>query len=382
LFEAFLIKNDMINQSIVTSCFENLFGYEQTTNSDYPTLATNILTGVGGRNIQQLHPLLTTENLHNCAPKNANFSDYLRKKRINSIEKLIDNIYTAKQLNENSKELLSEVRLYEGSGNFLNKIIKQNRFVGFKIDMIQSDLSLMIKSIGLQLTELNPNFKLYVYHTSKLEPIGTIDIIHNKAVSFSWFTIATQILPEIKGSYYIGYYESDLIGQAIYRDNNLTVSPACNSCSPVNYNLFQSWSKFVNLQSFYVDIDNLNNDKTKWTTESEVYINNTNFGLNLQISVICDLSGLFCRNKELFRDALGKQLTVDFLNEIAYSNRDNQLREKLVQMAFIALGDETNGVKKELEKAVKAINYGTSDINQLCLPCQNNALKIKYKSRD
>lgn len=376
----------MYNQAKITECLRNLIGFEQSSSSDYPTLSDNIIISNSGLTVQSLHPLLNIENLYNCAQLlDKDFSKYLYDKRDSAIIKLINNIYTAKHLNENSRELLTEVKMYEGAGNFSELIVKTGRFVGFRLENIQKDLALLIRSIGLQFDTLNPDFKLYVYHSSMSEPVATIAIKHNKVVSFTWFALSEtdkQILSAVEGSaYLVGYYEDDLLGQAIKREQYFMRQPSCSSCEHLNLALYKKWSQYFSIRPFYVNSDDLKSDKTKWEEDAELYIDGTNWGLNLAISVICDVSDLFCRNREIFTDALAKQITVEFLNDLLFSTRDNQNKQKVFQAVLYALGDNNNpGVKAELEKSLKAINFTTSDMNTICLPCQDDTYRINYRS--
>jgi hypothetical protein len=382
----FLKLRKMYNQAKITECFRDLIGFEQSSSTDYLTLSDDIVISNSGLTVQLLHPLLNIENLYNCAQLlEKDFSKYLYDKRDAAIIKLINNIYTAKQLNENSRELLTEVKMYEGAGNFSELIVKNSRFVGFRLENIQKDLALLVRSIGLQFDTLNPDFKLYVYHSSKSDPVAIIEIKHNKAVSFTWFALSEinkQILSASEGSaYLVGYYEDDLQGQAIKREQYFMRKPGCSSCEHLNLALYKKWSQYFSIRPFYVGYEDLKSDKTKWEEDAELYVDGTNWGLNLAISVICDVSDLFCRNREIFIDALGKQIAVEFLNDILFSTRDNQNKQKIFQAVLYALGDNNNpGAKVELEKAIKAVNFTTSDLNTICLPCQDDAYRINYRS--
>lgn len=371
----------MFNQNAIITCLKSLIGVAPHSNNDYPEISDELQVSESGLVIQQLHPLLSIENLYNCSQDivDEDFVSYLEKRRETAIVKLMSNLYTAKHLNENSRELLTEVKMYEGVGNYSDLIVKQNRFVGYRIENIGKDLSLLIRHIGLQLDKVNPDFKLYIYKANGSTPT-VVDIAHNKVVSFVWFNFDAQYL-QSGTDYLIGYYESDLVGQAIKKEQYLTKEPKCSTCNASNLALYQKWSKFLSIRPFYVNSDDLNEDKTKWEESAEIYSDGNNWGLNLAISVICDVSGLFCRNRELFVDALGKQIVVEFLQDMIYSTRDNQLKQKLFQSALYAMGDNQNpGAKHELEKAIKALNFSTSDMNTICLPCQDESYRINYRS--
>ena len=370
----------MFNHTTVVNCLANLIGFAPHTKTDYPAMSDGLKISESGISVQQLHPLLTIENLYNCSQDLGNdFLTYLGKRRETAIIKLLNNLYVSKQLNENSRELLTEVRMYEGVGNFSDTIVKQGRFVGYRIENIQQDLSLLIRHCGLQLDSENPDFELYIYAANGCEPT-TIEIAHDKPISFSWYNFDAKIL--VAGTdYLIGYYESDLVGQAIKKEQHLTKEPQCSTCEATNLKLFKKWGQFISIRPFYVNADDLKVDKTKWEESAEIYVDGNNWGLNLAISIMCDVSGLFCRNRELFIDSLGKQIVVEFLQDMLFSTRDNQLKQKLFQSALYAMGDKDNpGAKAELATAIKALNFSTSDMNTICLPCQDETYRVTHRT--
>lgn len=371
----------MINQTYINDCLSSLFGYEQGNDPNTPTLNEAVLKTASQRNINALHPLLSMSNLINLVNKFDDFNQFLYKKRQNAIEKLTSSIMQQKNMYDNAKELVSNLKMYDGVGNWNEKILKDNRFVGYKLQLKQPDLSININQIGLQIDTTNPTFKLYFYHSSKFEAIATREIVHNKTNSFAYYEIESVVLPYITDGYYIvGYYESDLNGQAINKRQNF---PPCLSCNQTNAELYSNWSKYVEVNTISIASENLNEDLTKWQDTYEVITTNTNYGLNLSFSVYCDLSTFFCNNKYLFTDILGKAIVIELLKDLAFSDRFNQTERRVSQMATYALGNKENnqvGLESEFSQAIKAFNVNLSGLNKLCLPCENNKFKLTYGS--
>jgi hypothetical protein len=378
----------MIDNAVITDCFEDLIGFEQAASeSGIPSLDEDMLITESGKKVPKLHPLLSLENLYNCSVyPSAQFNDYLKQRRKDAIMNLIAALYSKKNLSGISRELLTDVKMYDGTGNFQNIIVKLDRFVGYRITSHYKNVALSLRSLGLQLTEINGITKIYVYHSSQVDPVEEISVNHSKANSFEWLSFDRIVLPFIKGGYYfIGYYESDITGQAIKREQWFKRSPSCYSCEHADFELYNQWSNYITIEPFYVDAGSfeLNENRPKWNEGVELFSDGTNWGMNLAISVICDPSNLFCQNREMFTDALGKQIAVEFLNDLAYSTRDNQQKQKISQLAFFALGNKDNGqagMLTELEKSIKGLNFNTSDLDKVCLPCQNEGMKIKIKS--
>lgn len=101
--------------------------------------------------------------------------------------------------------------------------------------------------------------------------------------------------------------------------------------------------------------------------------------MNFKIQVGCDISDLICRNKLAFADALRKQVIHDLIRDMAFSMRDNQKKEKVSQMAHYALENKENntkGIVKELEEAVKAVSFDLSSLSSVCLPCNDGGSGI------
>ena len=284
-----------------------------------------------------------------------------------------------KQIYETATELLAEVKMFDGSGNKNDKIVKQGRFCGFKITGKYQDIALLIKSIGFQATQTQTKLPIYVYHSSKEEYVYKFEIDYTKANSFQFISIIRKTLSSIEGGYWIiGYYDEDVQGQAI---NKSQIFTGCSSCGLVDY--FSKWNKYVTIQPFYVTADNLDGTN-KWIEQAEINIDNTNLGLNIQFSLYCDYSGLFSRNAEIFTDALGAKIALTFLEDIFYTAQKNQTAIVDAQKAGWALGDpqkREGGMYDVYKKSIKALDFSTSELSPVCLPCKQNGLRLKITSR-
>lgn len=371
----------MIDNAKIVASFRDLIGFNQRTGTTVPALNNNLLVSSSGKKVQLLHPILSLENLYGCWDKQGDFSTWLYNLRDNSIMNLTSALYNFKNINRVSKQLLSEVSMFEGSGNFNNKIVNQGRFCGLRVYTTEKDISLIINRIGLQFTDVNAEFPIYIYHSSQADPLATLTINQDKSNSFKWYNIDRQVLPFIEGGYYIiGYYEGDISGQAISRDVNLSVAP-CN-CDPVNYASWAKWSKFTRIQPIFIKNENINSDQTKWNDTYEVEYFNSNWGLNITLSAFCDPSDIFVRNNFLFVEALARQIVRDFATILKYSSSDNTVKERLATDSMFALYGDGNGTgaEKDYKEAIQALSFEISDINPVCLPCDNNAFRVRHTS--
>jgi hypothetical protein len=136
-------------------------------------------------------------------------------------------------------------------------------------------------------------------------------------------------------------------------------------------------NKYVNVQPFYV---NSPTPGELWDETTEVLVNDSNFGINLQFSIQCDISNWLCQNTNVFAGALMQQVTVELLNQMAFSLRSNTLKERAAQLAASALDNQEggqHGEAKKLTQAIAAMSFDLSRVNSICLPCDTrNTVKM------
>jgi hypothetical protein len=270
-------------------------------------------------------------------------------------------------------------------GSLARKVTKLSRFVCFRINPKYPDTVISINYAGFQFDTANPAFDLYVYHSSQSDYLKKITLDISTPINFTWKQLAETLTLSFNSSayndggyFYIGYYEDDLVGQAIWKEQNFA-GPGCSSCNNIDIYLQRQWGKFVAIQPCYVEEAWLDDDKKMFDEEKVIEVNNQNWGMNFKIQVGCDISDLICRNKLAFADALRKQVIHDLIRDMAFSMRDNQKKEKVSQMAHYALENKENntkGIVKELEEAVKAVSFDLSSLSSVCLPCNDGGSGI------
>lgn len=412
----------------IQECLFGLIGFQQPVDPSLPTLAASLTTSTTGLLYNNYHALITVENLYASSDNfdSYDYSNYdnateynpgdrviyetvayqciqtgtgqidnreffrslfglwLESKVNNSINKSVNRLITKRQVQEINKSILKDVRIYNGTGNFSNKIVKSDRFVGFQITpKTNYNIRAVIRKIGTQFTEAQGPFNLYLFHSSQLDPISTISLNLSKAISFEWSNVTDVILKYMDeghnsgGSYVLGYYEEDLLGQAIERTNNVVALPDCGSCNQLDYIWHKQWQKYLGIIPIEVNAGNYT--KQQMFDLSDAQSNyGTNYGLNLEWAVYCDLTDLFCGNTDLFVEIVGYQVAADLLEQMAYSIRDN-LGKEIQSKAKIALDESDNelSVRNQLEKKIEGLEYNLSDLDPVCMPC-NTPKGIKY----
>jgi hypothetical protein len=305
------------------------------------------------------------------------FAEYLRNIYQAAVLQTFTDFLTGRKVGVKAKSLLDSQILYDGIGSYIDRIVKKGYFRGFEISLSsQHGISAIINKMGLQADEVQ-DITIYLYHTSQKEAIATFDLSVASASSFNWQTLENIMLGFYKsgynteGRFLLGYYEDDLVGQAIRMNYNFR-SGACMGCDGPNYEYFNRWSKYVKISPFYVpstafDARNL------FDLSKIVYDYQGNNGLNIAISVYCDLSDFFINNKIMFADALAYQIAIKLLGQIAYSTRMSAIpdKTKALAMADLSIKDEDSLVNKYKEE-LKGLELDFSGLSSACMPCKES----------
>lgn len=414
----------------------HLVGWKQSYDLSDIMLSSNLTQTESGMYFQQIHPLLTLDNLRSIAPDFQNynwqvhdvnkayksgevvriddslykaiqdvpeetdildseywtetnpFSEWLEEKTKASIVKLVNKFINMKLADKATKSLIENKILFDGTGRLTNKIENRNKLVGFEIDTVRSKgVTVKIDKIGLQMTEPG-SYTLYIFHSSNPEPIYTLTFEKTKANSLEWFKPKDDILlpyesanTDAGGSWYLVYKQSELPenAQAIYKDRDWSTGP-CKACSRSEFLAYQAWSRYIEVHPFYISEDEEFNPETMNFTYDK------NYGINLEVSAYCDLTDFIIKQRAMFQDVLSKQVAIDFLREFAYNpnvrtNRHSINASKLdilVELDGDSNSMRQSGLSYELDIALKALSISTQGLDRVCLPCVNNG--IKYRS--
>lgn len=414
----------------------HLVGWKQSYDLSDIMLSSNITQTESGMYFQQIHPLLTLDNLRSIAPDFQNFnwqvhdankayksgevvrvddslykalqdvpaetdildseywtetnpfSEWLEEKTKASIVKLVNKFINMKLADKATKSLIENKILFDGTGRLTNKIENRNKLVGFEIDTVRSKgVTVKIDKIGLQMTEPG-SYTLYIFHSSNPEPIYTLTFEKTKANSLEWFKPKDDILlpyesanTDAGGSWYLVYKQSELPenAQAVYKDRDWSTGP-CKACSRSEFLAYQAWSRYIEVHPFYISEDEEFNPETMNFTYDK------NYGINLEVSAYCDLTDFIIKQRAMFQDVLSKQVAIDFLREFAYNpnvrtNRHSINASKLdilVELDGDSNSMRQSGLSYELDIALKALSISTQGLDRVCLPCVNNG--IKYRS--
>ena len=362
------------------------------------TIDSSLTKSETGLYFQQAHPLLTLTNLVNIAPDFKNivttsgvdpFSTWLKHKTVASIQKAISRFCSEKLVAGTYKALCENKVLFDGTGRIVDTIVNKNNLVGFEIVPVRSKgVTTVINKIGLQFT-MPGKYKLYLMHSSSIEPMRVIEL-EKKKKGFEWLEVDNLYLPYIGandagGSWYLCYKQSELPegSKAIKKVKDWSKGP-CKSCSRVEYLAWQAWSRYIEIHPFYVN-EELIDGTDLWDIDANQYTYDTNYGINLEVSVMCDITDLIIEQRNLFRDVIMKQVAVDFLREFAYNSNVRTNRHSInasrVEILYELDGDsgsmKKSGLCYQLDLAYKALNISLDGIDRVCLPCNNNGIRFR-----
>lgn len=444
----------MVRANDIQDKLLHLIGWEQNYDASDLKISDTLTVSESGLYFQQIHPLLTLQNIACIAPefKNMTFEEYSTKKSYSkgNVVKYDEKLYKAlqKALNKQPdieseywveanpfsewlesktkasiqkaiarycnekiaqgtyKTLCENKTLFDGTGRLVDVVKNRKNLVGFEIVPVRAKgVTTKINKIGLQFTEPG-EYTLYLMHSSMDAPVKIIKLNKIRKNSIEWFSLNDIYLPyqsednDAGGSWYLCYFQSELPegSQAIRKDKDWSKEP-CNSCSRREYLAWMAWSKYIEVHPFFVNEelveavnfnDDFNDDFEKqalhlWDVENNQYTYDNNYGLNLELTISCDITDFIIEQRMLFQDVIAKQVAVDMLREFAYNANVRTNRHSInasrLDILYEIDGDSSSmkksGLSYQLDMAFKAIKLSTEGIDRVCLPCKNNGIKYR-----
>lgn len=433
----------MVRANDIQEKLLHLIGWEQNYDTTDLKISEALTKSESGLYFQQIHPLLTLQNMSCIAPDFKNitfpeydpekeyskgnvvdyqgtqykalqkaqgkqpdieseywvetnlFSEWLEGKTKASIQKAIARYCNEKTVEGTNKPLCESRTLFDGTGRLVDTVKNKNNVVGFEIIPVRAKgVTTKINKICLQFTKAG-EYTLYLMHSSIDEPIKTIKLTKTRNNSAEWFTIDDLYLPyqsennDAGGSWYLCYSQSELPegSQAIRKDKDWSKEP-CGSCSRRELLAWMAWSKYIEIHPFFVNeelIDTEDESLHLWDVENNQYTYDNNYGLNLEVTVSCDITDFIIEQRMMFQDVIAKQVAVDMLREFAYNSNVRTNRHSInasrMDILYEVDGDSSSmkksGLSYQLDMAFKAIKLSTSGIDRVCLPCKNNGIKYR-----
>lgn len=421
----------------------HLIGWEQNYDTSDLKISDALTVSESGLYFQQIHPLLTLQNMSCIAPDFKNitfpeynsekeyskgnvvdyqgtqykalqkaqgkqpdieseywvetnlFSEWLESKTKASIQKAIARYCNEKTVEGTNKPLCESRTLFDGTGRLVDTVKNKKNLVGFEIIPVRAKgVTTKINKICLQFTKAG-EYTLYLMHSSMDAPVKIIKLNKIRDNSAEWFTVDDLYLPyqsedsDAGGSWYLCYFQSELPegSQAIRKNKDWSKEP-CGSCSRRELLAWMAWSKYLEIHPFFVNEELINTEDKSlhlWDVENNQYTYDNNYGLNLEVTVSCDITDFIVEQRMMFQDVIAKQVAVDMLREFAYNSNVRTNRHSInasrLDILYEVDGDSSSmkksGLSYQLDMAFKAIKLSTSGIDRVCLPCRNNGIKYR-----
>jgi hypothetical protein len=319
-------------------------------------------------------------------------SDYLRELNERAITNTVTRFINEKLIAGETKTLLERTNFFDGSGKINNEIDPTGSIVGFEILPVRSmGVTTKIEKIGLQFNK-NGRVKLYLMHTSQVEPIKIFDLEYTKGGSYQWFDVGTDVfLPYMSettshgGMWYLCYDEREL-PMGMYAIN-ISKDFSRDPCGTCNIGSVQSWrelTKYIRISPFRVDVSPSEDGLKMWDIQNNMYTSAKCYGINVQVSVSCDITDFIVQSKYMFTHAIVMQMAAYILRELALNpnvrQNANQLnidREMLLYEVDGNSQGRAQGIGFELKKAFEALSIDTKGMDRICLSCRNNGIRFK-----
>lgn len=326
-------------------------------------------------------------------------SDFVRQLTINGINTAVQTFIQEKQLQQETRNLLERRTFFDGAARLQATIDPTGKIVGFEIVPVRSmGVTTKIERIGLQMVGATGKVKLYLFHSSQVAPMRTIELdFTNTNGGFQWFTPDEPIyLPYIPGTdgngndaggaWFLCYNQNELPAgmQALNVSKDWSVEP-CQTCLGGSIESWRQMTKYLQVSPFGIHAPA---DFAEYPEMFDIgqigYTNTMNYGLNVEISVGCDLTDFIISQRQVFATVIQKQVAANVLRTIAMNpdvrvnrNQVNVTRDELLYELDGAPQGRATGLGYELKQAYKALSLDTRGLDRICLQCNNHGVKYR-----
>lgn len=322
-------------------------------------------------------------------------SDYLSQQMQSAISQTVQTFLQMKGLLRETKDLLERRTFFDGAGRLDNLQPLQGKLVGMEINPVRSmGVTAKIERIGLQMTGATGNVRMYLFHSSQRDPIKVADLEFTKTNGgFQWFDVKDWFMPYISngnnsgGSWYLVYNQNDLPQgmMAVNSTKDWSREP-CMTCNPGSVASWRELTKYLLISPFKTHaFDTFAEYPELWDIEDNIYTNTSNYGINVEVSVGCDLTDFIIEQRLMFATVLQRQLAAKMLRTMALNPdvRTNRNQSNVSQQSILYELDgntqgREGGLGYELRKGYEALELNTRGIDRICLTCR--PVGVRYRT--
>ena len=409
----------MYNIEILKTIVKSKIGWRQNDDVFNFALESSLTTGSDSAAYQDVHPLLTLDNIRSVAPSFLDryaqwdatqeyavgmrvvfenktyyakettigdepktssskwglidaFSEWLSIKTDASIAKVFRSIWVDGLAQETAHNILSNASFINTAGREKTNKQNESKQVGFGLAIKNRGIAIKIDAINLHFSA-DTRVGLYLSNsgsnTSVL--IGDFDCEANVE---KWVTPENELKlaitddkNDVGGDWFITYNQDDLENGA--EALNIALDSADVMCS-----------KYVVVKA----LEAIQTDPIIIGLRDHVESSNT-FGLNCKYTVLCDSTEALGANIDSFIKLMGLQVAKDMLLEFAYNpnfniNRTQQnvtKMEILYELDGDSQSNKKSGLKYDLEKAYRAVSLDLSYLSPECFKRRSKRIKMK-----
>ena len=322
-------------------------------------------------------------------------SDFLERMTRNGIATAIQTFTQIKQLDKETRNLLERKTFFDGAGRIRATLQNNHKLVGFEIVPVRAmGVTAKIEKIGLQMTGGTGVVRMYLFHSSQIDPIKTFDL--NFTVTnggFLWFPLTDCYLPYISdennagGSWFLCYNQDELPAgmEAINVSKDWSREP-CGTCNIGSVEVWRELTKYLQVTPFmYHAPETFAEYPELWDIAQTLYTRTQNYGLNCEITIGCDLTDFVISQRAIFQTVIQRQVAAIVLRTLAMNpnvrvnrNQSNASRtDILYELDGNTSGVRPGGLGYDLKKAYEALRIDTQGLDRICLSCNNRGVKYR-----
>ena len=322
-------------------------------------------------------------------------SDFLERMTRNGIATAIQTFTQIKQLDKETRNLLERRTFFDGAGRIRATLQNNHKLVGFEIVPVRAmGVTAKIEKIGLQMTGGTGVVRMYLFHSSQIDPIKTFDL--NFTVTnggFQWFSLNDCYLPYISdknnagGAWFLCYNQDELPAgmEAINVSKDWSREP-CGTCNMGSVEVWRELTKYLQITPFmYHAPETFAEYPELWDIAQTLYTRTQNYGLNCEITIGCDLTDFVISQRAIFQTVIQRQVAAIALRTLAMNpnvrvnrNQSNASRtDILYELDGNTAGVRPGGLGYDLKKAYEALRIDTQGLDRICLSCNNRGVKYR-----
>ena len=325
-------------------------------------------------------------------------SDFVRNLTNQGIAQAVQTFLQIKQLSKETQSLLERRTLFDGAARLKALIDPTHKIVGLEIVPVRAmGVTTKIERIGLQMVGGVGKITMYLFHSSQYAPIKEIKLNYtNDNGGFQWFVPEEPLyLPYISGestgndaggAWFLCYNQDDLPrGMFALNVSKDWSKEPCQTCLGGSIDSWREITKYLQVSPFAVNtMEEFATYPQMFDIDEVAYTNTVNYGINLEISVGCDVSDFIMSQRDIFATVIQKQVAANVLRTIAMNpdvrvnrNQVNVTRDEILYELDGAPQGRASGLGYDLKQAYKALTIDTRGLDRICLTCNNHGVKYR-----